>query len=123
MATKKVVGVKLNEKEYEQVEAKATLDNVSVSAALRLLINGYLNGEIQIEKGELKIPEKEYELIEDAPLGQKLEKQFDKLRERGYPERYIRQMGENLVESVRSQIDMMPKRFDPRRMRDNDCGC
>lgn len=59
----------------------------------------------------------------DTPFGQRLERKFEKLRESGYPERVIFQMKEQMLNGLESQLDMLPKKFDARRMRDNDCGC
>ena len=59
----------------------------------------------------------------DTPFGQKVDRKFDKLRERGYPENFIYSMKEQILSGIDTQIDMLPKKFDARRMRDSDCGC
>lgn len=74
------------------------------------------------EKGVTPIS---YAVFDDSetPFGQKIEKRLDKLRERGYPENFIYSMKEQILSGIDSQIDMLPKKFDSRRMRNNDCGC
>ena len=59
----------------------------------------------------------------DTPLGQKIERKLGKLRERGYPENFISSMKEQILSGLDSQIDMLPKKFDARRIKDSDCGC
>lgn len=78
--------------------------------------------EKQDEKGVTPI---EYALSDDldTPFGQKVDRKFDKLRERGYPEMFIHSMKEQMLSGLDSQIDMLPKKFDSRKMRDSDIGC
>ena len=59
----------------------------------------------------------------DTSFGQKVEIKLDKLRERGYPENFIYSMKEQILNGLDAQIDMLPKRFDARKMKNNDCGC
>lgn len=59
----------------------------------------------------------------DTPFGQKVDRKLEKLIERGYPERFIYSMKDQILSGLDSQIDMLPKKFDSRRMKDNDCGC
>lgn len=56
-------------------------------------------------------------------FGRKVEKKFDRLRERGYPEDVIHVMKEEILAGIESRIDMLPKKFDRRRLRDTDGGC
>ena len=126
MSGYKVVGAKLTEKEHSDFERYANTHNMSVSAILKLCIGSLLSGDIDIEKGELKIEVNQdgyavYE-EEDTPFGQKVDRKFEKLRERGYPESFIYSMKEQILSGIESQIDMLPKKFDARRMKD-DCGC
>ena len=58
----------------------------------------------------------------DTPFGMKVDQRFEKLRERGYPERIIEMMKDQILAGLDSQIELLPKKYDPRRMRD-DCGC
>lgn len=124
---KKVVGVKLSEDERIHLETYANTHNMSVSAVLVLCIRGLINGDISIEKGELKLGVNpiEYAISDDldTPFGQKVDRKFDKLRERGYPEMFIHSMKEQMLSGLDSQIDMLPKKFDSRKMRDSDIGC
>lgn len=59
----------------------------------------------------------------DTPFGQKVNRKLEKLTERGYPENFIYSIKEEILNGLDTQIDMLPKRFDSRRMRDTDCGC
>jgi len=59
----------------------------------------------------------------DTPLGIKLEKQMEKLREGEYPERFIKNFEDTILNGVREQIEMLPKKFNPKRMRSDDWGC
>ena len=59
----------------------------------------------------------------DTPFGQKVDRKLEKLLERGYPEKFIYSMKEQILSGIDSQIDMLPKHFDLRRMKDSDCGC
>lgn len=124
---KKVVSAKLSEKEYQALEIYANTHNISISAILSLCIKALIDGDIQIEKGELKtgVDPIGYAVSEeiDTPFGQKVDRKLDKLRERGYPESFIYSMKEQMLSGLDSQIDMLPKRFDSRRLKDCDCGC
>jgi hypothetical protein len=123
---KRVISAKISEKEYQQLETYANTHNISISALMSMCIKAVLDGDILIEKGELKFPvdPNGYEVYDefDTPFGQKLDRKFDRLRERGYPEKYIEQMKEEILNGVESRIDMLPKKYDSRRVRD-DCGC
>ena len=122
MADYKVAGVKLSMNEYQELETYANTHNISVSAMLRLFVGGILNGEVEIVKGELRmmVNHDEYAVPEeiDTPFGQKVDRKFEKLRERGYPENFIYAMKEQILNGIDSQIDMLPKRYDARRMRE-----
>jgi hypothetical protein len=59
----------------------------------------------------------------DTPFGQKVDRKLEKLIERGYPENFIYSMKEQILNGLDAQIDMLPKRFDARKMKNNDCGC
>lgn len=124
---KKVIGVKISGKDYERIETYANTHNISISAMIKLYFDALETGEISIEKGELKIAVNPigYAVSEeiDTPFGQKIDRKFDKLRERGYPENFIYSMKEQILSGLDSQIDMLPKKFDARRMKNDDCGC
>lgn len=124
---KKVIGVKVSENEFQMLETYANTHNISVSALIKLYITDLLNGDIEVEKGELKLGVNPigYAVCEelDTPFGAKVDRKLEKLIERGYPEKFIYSMKEQMLNGLDSQIEMLPKHFDARRMRDNDCGC
>lgn len=124
---KKVVGVKLTEKEYQMLETYVNTHNMTISSALGLCVKGLLDGDLKIEKGELKtgVDPIGYEVSEevDTPFGQQIERKLDILRQRGYPEKVIYQMKEDILNGIESRIDMLPKKYDARKMRNDDCGC
>ena len=124
---KKVIGVKVNEKDYQRIETYANTHNMTISAILSLCIRALIDGEIRIEKGELKtgVDPIGYAVSEeiDTPFGQKIEKKLDKLRERGYPDNFIYSLKEEILNGLDNQISMLPKKFDARRMKNDDCGC
>lgn len=49
---------------------------------------------------------------------QRIENKMDDLRERDYPESFIDRMKDQIVSGLDSQISMLPKKYDPRRMND-----
>lgn len=124
---KKVISAKVSEREYQRLEMYANTHNISISAMITLCLNGLLNGDLDIQKGELKtgVDPIGYAVCEelDTPFGQKVDRKFDRLRERGYPEMFISSMKEQILSGIDSQIDMLPKKFDTRRVKDSDCGC
>lgn len=124
---KKVISAKVSEKEFQMLETYANTHNMTVSAILSLCIRALIDGEIRIEKGELKtgVDPIGYAVCEelDTPFGQKVERKLDKLRERGYPDSFIYSLKEQMLSGLDSQIDMLPKKFDARRVKNNDCGC
>lgn len=124
---KKVISAKVSEREYQRLEMYANTHNISISAMITLCLNGLLNGDLDIQKGELKtgVDPIGYAVCEelDTPFGQKVDRKFDKLRDRGYPETFISSMKEQILSGIDSQIDMLPKKFDARRAKDSDCGC
>ena len=124
---KKVIGVKVNEKDYQRIETYANTHNISISAMVKLYFDALETGDISIEKGELKIGVNpiSYAVSEeiDTPFGQKIEKKLDKLRERGYPDNFIYSLKEQILNGLDNQISMLPKKFDARRMKNDDCGC
>lgn len=119
---KKVISVKVSEQEYAMLETYANTHNMSISAMLSLYIRGLVNGEIEIEKGELKIGVDPIGCAVseevDTLFGQKVDRKFEKLRERGYPESFISGMKEQILNGLDSQIDMLPRKFDARKLRD-----
>lgn len=108
---KKVIGVKVSEYEYGQIERYANTHNMSISALIGICIRGLLNRDIEIEKGELKqgvnpngyavYDESEDEFKENLRYK---ELKFDKLlkvfEKNEYPDFYIRQSIEQIVGQI-----------------------
>lgn len=122
------VGTRVSETEFDELSKIANAENISISAIMKLCIQGVNNGEIVIEKGELKTcvdthNDAVFEDFKPNIFGEKVEKRFDRLRERSYPEAYINSMKEDILRGIDSRIDMLPKKFDARRMRSLDEGC
>lgn len=119
---KKVVSTKISDYEYGMLEKAANMQNLSVSAVIGICVKGIIEGDIEIDKGELKtgVDPNGYAVYDN--FTERIERKFEKLRERNYPERIIEQTKEGIINGLESQISMMPKSYDPRRMRD-DCGC
>ena len=123
MADKKVIGLKIGAEDYKRVESVADRENMSISAILKLCLNAIINNEIEIEKGELKL-EVNYVCDElETPFGEKIEKRLNKLREREYPEGFIESIKEQILRGLDTQIDILPKQFNPKRLRSDDWGC
>ncbi len=124
---KRVISAKISEKEYQQLETYANTHNISISAMVKLYFDALETGDISIEKGELKIGVNPngYAVSEeiDTPFGQKIEKKLDKLRERGYPDNFICSIKEQILNGLDNQISMLPKKFDARRMKNEEYGC
>ena len=124
---KKVIGVKVSEKDYQRIETYANTHNISISAMVKLYFDALETGDISIEKGELKIGVNPngYAVSEeiDTPFGQKIEKKLDKLRERGYPDSFICSLKEQILNGLDNQISMLPKNFDARRVKNDYAGC
>lgn len=124
MAVKKVVSTKLTEEELRRLEIVANRENMSVAAIIKLCINSIINNEIELEKGELKMAVDHIEYAEyDTPFGEKVEQKLNKLREREYPERFIESLKEQILSGLDAQIDMLPERFNPKRVKSDDWGC
>ena len=118
---KKVVSAKINEYECQMIETYANTHNLSVSALIGLLVKGVLGGDIEIEKGELKIGVDPISYADD--FTQRIDDRLNNLRERNYPESFIEKMKDQRVNGLDSQISMLPKEYDPRRSRSYDSGC
>jgi len=123
MAEKRVVGIKVGAEDYRRLEIIADRENMSVSAILKLCVNAIINNEIELDRGELKL-EVNYDCEElDTPFGEKVERKLNKLREREYPERFIESLKEQMLTGLEAQIEMLSKKFNPKRMRSDEWGC
>jgi len=124
MAVKKVVSTKLTEEELKRLEIIANRENMSVAAIIKLCVNAIINNEIELEKGELKMAVDHIEYADlDTPFGEKVERKLNKLREREYPERFIESLKEQMLTGLDAQIEMLPKKFNPKRIKSDDWGC
>jgi hypothetical protein len=121
------IGARVSEKEFSEIELITNRENISVSALVKLLIGAVINGDIQLEKGELKmcVDTHNHAVCDDFyedEFGKRVDKKFDRLRERGYPEHFIESMKEEILNGIESRIDMLPKKFDARKQKEN-WGC
>lgn len=119
---KRVIGAKLNEYECQMIETYANTHNLSVSALIGILVKGVLGGDIEIEKGELKIGVNPISYAENDDFAQRVEDNLNELRDREYPERFIESMKEQIISGLTAQISMLPKKYDSRRIKNDDCG-
>ena len=115
------VSTKINEQENEALLKLSEQENISITAIMKLFVAALINGDIELEKGELKTctpPHEDYvsETFEIPVYESRIEKAIDGLTEKGYPDRLKRNIEEQILESLRN----MP-RYDPRRMRDEPC--
>lgn len=121
------VTARITENDYKRLESIATLENITVSALLKLCVDGILSGDIEVEKGELKIGVDPigYAVSDDFEdsFSRRVEQRFDVLREREYPEEYIEAMKDEIINGIESRVGMLPKRFDKRKIKDSECGC
>lgn len=111
------IGTKINEDDYAKVELMAKVDGMSITALVKLLVIGYKDGDIVIKGGEIKQPE------EEDTFSSKVDQLCDRLRDRSYPESYISKWKGAILEGMRDHVEMMPKKYDARRMRADDWGC
>ena len=119
---KKVVSAKLSEREYQVLEDLVNTHKITISGLISLCIKAIVDGEIRVENSELKtgVEPIGYAVSEEleTPFGQKVEQRLNKLRDRGYPDNFIYSMKEQILSGLDSQIDMLPKKYDSRRVRD-----
>lgn len=123
------ISAKLNEHENNELVRLAERENISVSAIVKLLTETLLNGDIQLEKGEVKICPPPHEDCISAISNEDFEEnlRYKELRldrlvkafeDKEYPDNIIRQQIENMIGQVRSS-----GKYNPRRSWDSDCGC
>lgn len=124
---KKVISAKISESEYQRLEMYANTHNISISAMITLCLNGLLNGDLDIQKGELKtgVDPIGYAVFDESetPFGQRVDRKLEKLTDRGYPESFLYSIKDQILNGLDTQIDMLPKKFDARKMKNSDCGC
>lgn len=102
--TKRVsVTVKLSEDDYEKLNSRSQSSGMAVAIVMKLLVAGYLDGEVEIENGEIKTAENLLEIpIEDTDyIDLHLKKLVEKMREKDYPNRVIREMIDQMIDKVR----------------------
>lgn len=115
-----VISARVKDETSVKLGELAQLRGVTIAKLIDDMVSDFENREE--EKGVTPISYAVSAEI-DTPFGQKVDRKFEKLRERGYPESFIYSMKEQILNGIDSQIDMLPKKFDVRRVKDNDCGC
>lgn len=108
-AKRYTISTKINEYENGELNKLAEKENLSVSAILKLFTDALLNGEVLLEKGEIKtcdgktFPDR-FDLIEDEPAYDyeylRVDRLLKKLEEKGYPLREYIDMAINQAESL-----------------------
>lgn len=127
MGKRVTINTKITEEENEKLNRLVSAENISVTALLRLLVTELIDGDIKLEKGEIKscptpdgLSEISNEDFEENLRYKEL--RLDRLvrafEENGYPENVIRQQIENLIIQVKDS-----GKFNRRRGWDSDCGC
>lgn len=119
---KRVISVKVSEQDYQMLETYANTHNMTISALMSLYIKALDEGDIEIEKGEIKIGVDPIGYAVSDDFGSKIERRLDRLRENGYPESYISMIKEQMIVGLDAQIEMLPKKYDARRMKE-EIGC
>ena len=128
-AKRVTINTKITEEESAKLHRLADRGNLSVNAVLRLCVDGLLNGDIEIDRGEIKscpthdkqwvsaISEEEFqENLRYKEL--KVDRLVGAFEKRGYPDRAIRQSIEQIVRAI---VDS--GNYNPRRGYDSECGC
>lgn len=119
------VNAKITEEESIRLNKLAERENISVTALIRLLVNGLLDGEIELEKGEIKsCPTTDGMGVSEDDFMENLrykELKFDKLaatfKEYGYPDYLVRQNIEMTISTIKDN-----GRYNPTRS-SSDYGC
>lgn len=119
------VNAKITEEESERLNKLAERENISVTALIRLLVNGLLDGEIKLVKGEIKSCPTTDEMgvsgndyMENLRYKElKLDKLATTFEEYGYPDYLVRQNIEMMISQIKDN-----GKFNPRRS-SSDCGC
>lgn len=115
------VSARITEKEYSELQLIAERENISISAILKLCISTIISGELQLEKGELKMHvdthnHADYEVSEEEfreNLRYK-ELRFDRLlaafEKRNHPDESIRRSVETMIQTVLDSPNYNPRR-------------
>jgi hypothetical protein len=116
-----VISARVKDETAVKLGELAELRGITIAKLIDEMVADYEEKE-ETKKGVTPIS---YAVSEDldTPFGQKVDRKLEKLIERGYPEKFIYSMKEQILSGIDSQIDMLPKHFDARRIKDNDCGC
>lgn len=127
-AKRVTVNAKITEEESEKLVRLAERENISITALIRLLVDALINGDIELEKGEVKsCPTHDEmglsEVSEDDFLENlrykelKLDKLVSAFEDNSYPDSFVRQQIEMLISQIRDS-----GKFNPRRS-GSDYGC
>lgn len=122
------VNTKITEEESAKLNRLAERENISITALMRLLVSALLNGDISLEKGEVKSCPTPDEMGVSALSNEDFEEnlrykelRLDKLvrafEENSYPDHVIRQQIEMMVGQIREN-----GKFNQRRS-SSDWGC
>lgn len=122
------VSTKLNERENIELTKLAERENISITAIMKLFVDALLNGDIELEKGELKIctpPHEDCisEVSEDDFMENlrykelKLDRLVSVFEEYNYPDYIVRQQIEQMISMIRDT-----GKFNSRKS-SSDCGC
>lgn len=118
MSDKKVISAKISANDFDKLETYANTHNVSISAIMGMCVRAFINGDLDIEKGELKInaPAPETD-ISDEDFRENMrykELRFDKLlsafERKKYPDEAIRNSVEQIIGSVLDGPDYSSRR-------------
>ena len=120
-AKRVTVNAKITEEESEKLVRLAERENISITALIRLLVDALINGDIELEKGEVKscptTDEMGVSAISNEDFEENLrykELRFDKLvsafEENNYPDWFIRQQIEIMISQVRDGGKFNPRR-------------
>lgn len=127
-AKRVTVNAKITEEESEKLNRLAERENISITALIRLLVNSLINGDIEIEKGEIKTCPTPDEMgiceVSEEDFKENLrykELKLDRLasvfEEYGYPDSMVRQQIEQMIMMIKDN-----GRYNSRRS-NSDCGC
>lgn len=122
------ISTKLNEHDNTELSRLAERENISVSAIMKLCSDALLSGDIELEKGELKMCTPPHEdcvsELSDEDFQESMrykELRFDKLlsafERKGYPDEAIRRAVDQIISSV-----LDGPKYSARRS-GNDWGC